>query len=301
MAIKKKIRKGIILSLTGIILSTSIFGQASAMQYSQNINDKVLDKSDIIDSFDMTEKEFIQAQENRERFTYETDESELFSNEQVSLTKIEFQQKYGTEDKFVFVEEFENIKSEVNGARGIIRITDLETGEVDNIEYFKNLDKLNDKYETEYEDISYTKATPSRPGAWRTQGPDKANLSVKKGSTRDTIKASNPVTGKVKTYTKNTGNWYSGYTKGYYDNVSKARKSIGTAKSYAGSAGQNALLAVASDYILEQNFFPGESKFLVAYRTAVAGATVTNAIDAARYGVAYLANISVVFNNYRKL
>ncbi|VFD71007.1 Uncharacterised protein [Clostridioides difficile] len=53
----------------------------------------------------------------------------------------EFQQGYGKEDKFKVVLDDEFTKEEVNGAKGIIKTTDKETGEVIIYNYFDELEK----------------------------------------------------------------------------------------------------------------------------------------------------------------
>ena len=73
---------------------------------------------------------------------------------------------------------------------------------------------------------------PKAPGAWKTQGPDSANLNVtkRKNAKKWTIKMWNPLGGKrspLKIYYKT--NWYSGNTKIYYDYVQKARVEWGNA------------------------------------------------------------------------
>lgn len=300
MTFKKRACKTVAIALVGITISVPSFSSINAMELNKTPNEQTTVSNSVLDTFNMNEEEFAQAKKTRDNFTSETEESERFSNEQVNLSKIEFQQKYGSEDKFIFIEEYENIRSEANGARGIIRLTDLNSGEVEIMDYFNILDGLRDEYENDTDNLD-SRATPSRPGAWRTQGPDQANISVKKGSSRDTIKASNPVTGNIKTYTKNTNDWYSGYTKGYYDNVRKARQSWGTAKEHAGYSAQSALTAVATNFIKQQQWFPNQNKFLTAFRALAAGNAIVDAVNASRYGVAYLGNMSSVFTNYLNL
>lgn len=280
------------------MVSTNANSIALAMESESNSEKaesiQVIDNEEILDRFNMNESDVVEASETRDNFTDQTDESQIFSIEQVNLTKIEFQQKYGSEDKYVLAEECGTFRSEVNGARGIIKLIDTETGNTDTINYFETLDKLN-------RENTQVIRSVSRPGAWKTQGPDKANLSVTKGSEKDTLKASNPVTGLVKTYTKNTNDWYSGYTKGYYDNIGNARKSWGTGKSFAGASASAAFTAIGANFVKQQQWWSSQDKFVTAFRTMAAGAAVYNIYEAARYGVAYLANMGVVFNNYSKL
>ncbi|MCC0631847.1 hypothetical protein KGF48_05250 [Clostridioides sp. ZZV15-6388] len=57
------------------------------------------------------------------------------------VLRAEFQQGYGKEDKFKVVLNDEFTKEEVNGAKGIIKTTDKETGEVIVYNYFDELEK----------------------------------------------------------------------------------------------------------------------------------------------------------------
>ncbi|WP_235667295.1 hypothetical protein [Clostridioides difficile] len=55
--------------------------------------------------------------------------------------KRDFQEEYGKEDKFNITLDDEFTKEEVNGAKGIIKTTDKETGEVIVYNYFDELEK----------------------------------------------------------------------------------------------------------------------------------------------------------------
>lgn len=61
--------------------------------------------------------------------------------EKNAILRDEFQQGYGKEDKFKVVLDDEFTKEEVNGAKGIIKTTDKETGEVVVYNYFDELEK----------------------------------------------------------------------------------------------------------------------------------------------------------------
>ncbi|HBF1598474.1 TPA: hypothetical protein KQD02_001400 [Clostridioides difficile] len=61
--------------------------------------------------------------------------------EKNAILRDEFQQGYGKEDKFKVVLDDEFTKEEVNGAKGIIKTTDKETGEVIVYNYFDELEK----------------------------------------------------------------------------------------------------------------------------------------------------------------
>lgn len=61
--------------------------------------------------------------------------------EKNAILRDEFQQGYGKEDKFKVVLDDEFTKEEVNGAKGVIKTTDKETGEVVVYNYFDELEK----------------------------------------------------------------------------------------------------------------------------------------------------------------
>lgn len=107
--------------------------------------------------------------------------------------------------------------------------------------------------------------------------------------------------GQHKKYTKKTDNWYSGHTKGYYDNIQKARRSIGTAKSSFAKGCEYFVTAVAIQFLKKEVFNVNSSAFLAALKVMCLGATPLEYFNAARYGVAYLFNIGEVILNYNKL
>lgn len=302
MVFKKRVKQTLVMGLVTVALSTN--GNCMAFAMNNELGDKTInmeesiDKDILLTQYNMSENDLSKSIEERNNFTEETTDVERFSTEQINLSKIEFQEKYGNEDRFIFVEEYENIKSEVNPAQGIIRLTDLETGEIDTINYFHNLDELRDNA-IELERLE--RATPSRPSSYKTQGPDKANLSVTKGSTRDSIKAYNPVTGASKSYSKPTAEWYTGHTKAYYDQVKSARSDWSTAKSKAGSSANNALYAVTLNYVNGKDWNPLSSKFISALRAAAAGGTIMDAIGATDYAIRYLGHVGLIFTNYLQL
>lgn len=242
----------------------------------------------------VSESALIEARNIRAKFTEDTSSEGYFSDGQIKLIKVEFQEHFGIEDKFNITEENNETITEVNGARGVIRVTDIKTNEVDTLNYFKILDELN-------LESNISVYAPGRPSGMKTQAPDKAYMAVTKGSSRDSIKVRNPLTGTQKSYTKPTNNWYSGYTKGYYDNVVNARRSWGTAKNHAGNSTTAALTAVGTHYISKNILNPSISQFSTFFKATAAGVAIYDLFNASRYGVAYLANITVLLNNYNKL
>ena len=232
----------------------------------------------------------------RREFTPETSNDKLYSIGQINLAKVEFQAIHGVEDSFKFVSEEDGVKIEVNGYRGLIKLTSEEDGEIV-LNLFESLDSL---YEDAQEELKEMKA-PNRPSAWKTQGPDKANLKVVKGSSKDTLYASAPSSGYTKKYTKNTNDWYSGYTKGYYNNVQNARKSWGNAKSNAGNIPVALLSSTVGSFVTNGDLKISVATLKAALIAGGAGATIASGAAAISYGVAYLAHLELVRTNYNSL
>lgn len=293
----KRLSKVLVLALTIITISTPMLNTALAMESSIETPSNKIDldvNSKILMLNKITEEELEKEKLIRESFNENTSNSELFSEGQVKLTKIEFQQENGIEDKFILTKEENGVKVEVNGAKGIIKLTSKEDGEII-LNYFENLDNLHNQY-------NIIQKAPNRPAnGWSTQGPDNANMYVTKGSTRDTITASKPTGSRgSKTYTKPTNNWYSGYTKGYYDNVGNARKSWGTAKKAIGGAAQAGFTTTVATFVANKKFNIGPATLKVALSAGVISAA-KDLSTALSYGVAYLGHMGAVDFNYANL
>ena len=287
MSFKKRATKSIALALVGVTIVTPMLKTASAMG---NVsNDKEV--QELLLSNNLTEEQLLIEKSKRENFDENTPMNQLFSINQVNLIKYEVQKRNGTEDKFKIVENKDGYITEINGAKGIIKLKSDIDGEI-TINYFDELDKLAAE--------SLIKA-PNRPGAWNTQGPDNANMRVLKGSTREEITANNPIYSNLsKTYTKPLNQWYTGYTKGYYDAVGKARKSFGTAINTISGIHISAYKATMAALVAQGKLSmtpKGLKKALVA--GGVVG--IAETAVGVTYGVAYLANIGEILVNYNKL
>lgn len=287
MSFKKRATKSIALALVGVTIVTPMLKTASAMG---NVsNDKEV--QELLLSNNLTEEQLLIEKSKRENFDENTPMNQLFSINQVNLIKYEFQKRNGTENKFKIVENKDGYITEINGAKGIIKLKSDIDGEI-TINYFDELDKLAAE--------SLIKA-PNRPGAWKTQGPDNANMRVVKGSTREEITANNPIYSNLsKTYTKPLNQWYTGYTKGYYDAVGKARKSFGTAINTISGIHISAYKATMAALVAQGKLSmtpKGLKKALVA--GGVVG--IAETAVGVTYGVAYLANIGEILVNYNKL
>ncbi|MCR1952215.1 hypothetical protein NSA50_14350 [Clostridium sp. DSM 100503] len=68
-------------------------------------------------------------------------DSNVENEEDIEALKDEFTKEYGNEDEFKKVYEDEEYLEEVNGAKGIIRYTYKDTNEVEEYNYFEELEK----------------------------------------------------------------------------------------------------------------------------------------------------------------
>ncbi len=283
MTFKKRATKSIALALISVTVSGSILNSVYAYEQS-NMNEQVLMVNDI------TENELNNARMIRSDFNEETNFTEVFSEEQVKLFKVEFQKENGIEDKFNIVEETEETILETNGARGIMRYTDKKTGDITTLNLFESIDKLHE------ESIKPQTKAPSRPSSWKTQGPDVANIKVVKGSSRDSITVTHPTYGGTKKYTKPTNSWYTGNTKGYYDNVQDARQSWGTAKKYAGAAAGAAITVIADSILAAGDWKISPNEVIKLLKKS--GTTILSLSATATYLVAYIGEIYQILGNY---
>lgn len=296
MIFKKRMINSILLALLGITISTPILNTVLAIDEDSNTNSYInnMEYSEVLRVNGISENEVNKAKENRMNFNSKTDEVEFFSEEQLKLFKLEFQQIHGVDNVFKIVSEDANSILESNGYKGILRYTNKLTNEVIDINLFESIEKLYNKYLN-----SSGYYTPNRPSSWKTQGPDVANMSVIKGSTRDTITVTHPTYGGKKTYTKPTDNWYSGYTKSYYDHVQGARRSFGTAKEKAGYSATTALTIILDALLSAGDFKITLNEMINLLKQS--STTILNATACATYAIVYLGEISFLINDYYNL
>ena len=289
MSFKKRATKSIALALVGVTIATPMLNTVSTME-TNNLEINPSNVQELLLSNNLTEETLLIEKLKRENFDENTPMNELFSINQVNLIKYEFQKRHGVEDKFKIVENKDGYITEINGAKGIIRLKSDVDGEI-TINYFDELEKLVAE--------SLIKA-PDRPGAWKTQGPDKANIRVVKGSSREQITVYNPIYSNSKSYTKPLNQWYTGYTKGYYDAIGKARKSFGTAVNTISGTYISAYKATMGALIAQGKL----SLTPTGLKNALIAGGVIGIAETAvgvTYGVAYLANVGEILVNYNKL
>lgn len=285
MSFKKIARKSIALALVGLTIAMPLLNGVYALEEDN--------MSEILTLNNISTGDLDRAIKSRSLFDSQTSNSDIFSKDQVTLFKVEFQNLHGVEDIFKVVEETNDYIIEANGFKGILRIKNKSSNEVVILELFETIDRLHN------ESMSGIVYTPSRPSSWKTNGPDKANMKVVKGSSRDTITISHPISGKTKTYTKDTNNWYSGYTKGYYDHVQKGRSYYSNVKTYAGGTAIAAVTTVVDALISGSNLHLSASEIFSLLKKS--GATLVNASLCASNVALYTGQVALILVDYSNI
>lgn len=301
MGTKKNLTKSIAIALVGVSVVTPICNTISAMEITDvksNYNIELMNEYGI----DEQERTIIETE--RDSMTLDTGIEERFSDEQIKLLKIEFQEIHGNTDEFKQYEEEDGTITEVNGYRGIIKVTNAESGEVVELDLFESYDNLNSSNNTNFEnsdnsDLS-TYATPSIPtGGHSTKSPaDKANLKGTVSGSNVKLSARNPVTGTYKNYTKSKSNWYTGSTKGYYLGVQGARRSWGTSMSNYTASLQTFAIACASNLVQKQQFNQSATSISKFFKNAGLAASAGTAFEGCRYLAAYIVEVGRTFTHY---
>lgn len=154
--------------------------------------------------------------------------SKLYSDDQVKLMKLEFQIENGTEDIFKVVQKSDNIKTEVNGFKGIIKTTILDENgmEVNTFieNYFETLENMNESSKIiESEMTRATKIIPSNQfGSGTIASYFSPYIKVDR-DTRDRIRICSIHTSQVKRYSKDKYNWNSGNTLKFYNYINESK------------------------------------------------------------------------------
>ncbi len=142
MTFKKSVSKSIAITLIISILSISMYNLAYAEQSSKKLSNQIVENENIMGNleevdnlnhyskllteYNLTEESISKLIQERKSYTIDTDMSKLYSDDQVKLMKLEFQIENGTEDIFKVVKKSDNLITETNGAKGLIRTTILD-------------------------------------------------------------------------------------------------------------------------------------------------------------------------------
>ncbi|MEG2985129.1 MAG: hypothetical protein RR835_10535 [Peptostreptococcaceae bacterium] len=313
MSLKKRARKSIALALVGVTVGVPTLNSVSAMEVSNKIKDisditivkqntevEECYNEEIMNNYGMEELERNQIEEKRHKFDSESPIEEVYSDKNIDLMKIEFQEKYGNKDVFkvsseVIVDDVKYI-TEINGYTGDYRIS-VDNAVVYEFNYFEGLNIMNEKANYAGEDNISTYA-PDTFSSYVTRGPDKLFMKVSKSGTKYTIQAKGAFSSsKTKTYTK-TGGWYSGHSRGMYDNMEDAYYDWKAACDKMNSAAEGIVTGIIAGMIAAGSWNVTAGAIIGAI-TGIDG--IKDLVGVANRGVQYIGNVGVSHVNYSNL
>ncbi|WP_195251220.1 hypothetical protein [Romboutsia sp. 1001713B170207_170306_H8] len=319
MSLKKRVSKGIALVLIGIIFSLPVSNTVLAAgleqeeSYDMSLDEEVLNtdinsiienESDLIASYGLSKDQVIQLNEERESFDVDTKLSDMFSDEQVELLKLEFKSTYGDEDLLKKVREENNILTEVNGHRGIIKTTiyDNEGQVKDTVEinYFESLENLNQVgKENNLEIMSRsTTVVPSKQyGSGTVSSVFYPYIKVTR-DTKDRISIHGIKSGQKKSYSKEKYNWNSGNTLNFYNSVNNASVHFNKIGYKLSGAVLSKYISYVSGLIAATTFAPALA--VVTSALAALGITVSG-FDIAKETIAFLYDFGQINKYYHKI
>lgn len=300
---KKKFNKAIAIALSTLILSTPLYNYAYA---TENFNSEITNESsdagylgglkdienkpELLKDYDLNCDEIQRIEEERSSFNSDSNMSDVFSDEQVKLMKLEFQNTNGSEDKLITASNDNNVKVEVNGFRGIIKSTVYNNSgnveQVSEVNYFESLDNLNAQYSNEngfiiendndsslnlvdnLNDITYnqpvirsaksatTTIVPSKQfGTGKVSNVFHPSIKVTR-NTRDVITINSTKSNERKTYSKEKYNWNSGSTLQYYNQIKTASSNWYGIANALNSAAIGKVIGYVAGLVAETSFAP---------------------------------------------
>ena len=228
-----KIKRGIALSLVGITILIPVMNTAYALEKNNSETNEMINEND--------------SEEKRTPL----------SNSEINSAKKSFQEINGSDDIFKKALEKDNKLYEVNGYRGIIRVSTYNENKeiVDTIEinYFENLDSVNNDFSNYHDDENYddenhdnllnrSARSVSKKGSkkgskevtvlptYKTKSPDPFSIGVKGGGNykpgyKYKIRITNWYSYRTKTYYKK-GNWDTGNTNGFYNCLKSVNSAV---------------------------------------------------------------------------
>lgn len=325
----KKKMKIVSLSLAVVMLFISIGNPIYAQQDNNQFNSEstnfgdlsdIENNTELLNKYELNVNEIKKLENEKNSFDMSSNIEDVYSIEQVKLLKLEFQNTYGTEDVFITANKSDEVKTEINGAKGIIKTTSYDSdGKIINVievNYFKSLDELRDNppytEEESREEIisgrtkrstqaSKNKSTTIVPSS--SYGPGTVasifapRIKVKR-DTRDRITITSTTKARTKSYSKSKYNWNSGNTLVFYDTIKKARSqwsSIG----YTLSAGSvSTLAAYVSGLVGATVIVPPLSGIIAAL--GALGFTISTPLFA-RQVTSFLLSMVKISNTYKQI
>ncbi len=305
------------LGTVGVQTITPISVLASTNNY-ENLEPSMLTESDVqIKNLFQSKRSTLQNTELMEKYNMSIEERSLLetkressnntfdSERQIDLLKLEFQEKYGIDNRFIQIAEVivedEKYITEVNGYTGEYRVL-LNNEIIVEINYFEGLDLAYDNYikqlELTTQSPSLRATIPDTFSGLTTGGPDELYMRVSKsGSTYNITIDGAFSSSKRVSYTK-ANNWYSGNTKNYYNNLKDAESDWNDASSYWTKSAEGIVRGIISG-IIASGKFSITAAAVIAALTGIDG--ITNLVMTANYLVQYAFNVGQTHYYYNIL
>lgn len=278
--------------------------------------------NDLKEKYNLNDNEIKELENEREEFTDSSNPEDVFSDEQVSLMKLEFQNTHGDEDTFKIVSNENNIVIEVNGAKGIIRTTVYkDNGEVESTfdsNYFEGLDNIKNSVENEsiqpsiktttIQPLSKTAARASKKatnivpskqfGTGKIAKYFTPSIKVKR-DTRDRITVVSTTKARTKKYSKDKYNWNSGNTLKFYNAINDARSSWSGIGKVLAAGALGKVAGYVAGLVAATSFAPPVSA-VIAFLSGI-GLVGTTGFAVASQITGFLGNMLTISNTYKKL
>lgn len=311
MNFKKNLKK-VAVSLAVVVVSVTIGNSTYAAQtggeYKESAesidsvfgnSDSIEFKEELLEQYNFTEEQVEILEEERNNFTVNSSISDVFSENQVNLAKLEFQSTHGVDDVFKIISETNEVKVEVNGANGIIRTTtygsNKEILDVVEVDYFKEMDTIKDDTPCVEAESRATTIVPSNSyGTGTVSSYFTPKIKVTR-DTRDRITITSTTSVRTTTYSKDKYNWNSGNTLVFYNAIKDARSAWNRTIA---SVSAPAIIKVAtylSGYIGATVIVPGVNTIIGGLAAlGIVGSVGGN-------GVIFLNKMLVISNTYKKI
>ncbi len=325
MSFKKRAIKSIVLVLVGVsVITTSILKVVSVIAIEKksnninlsqeflnlDINNIIENEEELIKSHGLNKNQVIQLNEERKLFDVETKLSDMFSDKQIKLLKLEFNSVYGDEDVYKKVNKENNVLTEVNGHRGIIKTTICDNNgtikDIVEINYFESIENLNQegKEIKEIKEIndramfrSITVVPSKQFGSGTVASVFYPYIKVTRDK-RDRINIHGIKSGQKKSYSKDKYNWNSGNTLNFYNSISNASNHFNNIAYKLSGVVLSKYISYVSGLISTTSVVP--TLAAVTSILAVLGITV-NIFDVAKETVEFIYDFIQINKYYHKI
>lgn len=292
MKSNKICKKILALSIASIIISMPIFNSVYALEAKSLSNNYDLN---LMSKYGITINERQLLEQKQSSICNDPNLiNSLYSEKGIDLMKIEFQERFGTENNFKIVSKNNNVTVEVNGATGEIRTTTLNEEPI-TINYFEGIDKMKSSIDRSEKEVS---PRYSLQNYYKSSGPDDLHLKVYVENGKSNKLVARNSKGSSKIYYKSSSSWNTGNTSILRAEIQSASNNWNGACKALNTAGTKALWNLMAAYVEA-----GSLNVPAVTIQAVLGTmgVATNLATAATRAANYLIDVNQANNAYSKL